>query len=283
VRLQEFIGKVGDTRLFRRKALVTLPPTLAQGERFPYGPFRFRSQIPRGSEYMVLAASDLTNWLPIAKGATNSDVLEYLDSDASKFSHRFYRLIIGEVSSANVLGFASITLPPGFSLIANPLDGASNNVAEMFKGWPEGTTLSKFDTRMFKLGDNGVKNGKWTNPSEKLLPGEGAIFFNPTQDYKSHAFVGDVLQGHLSVPVPSGFSMRSSLMPLPGNLADDLKFPISDGDVIHIFDRDRQRYVLHPFDGGKWTAGPPVLSVGESFWVAKTSAGNWTRNFSVEG
>ncbi len=63
---------------------------------------------------------------------------------------------------------------------------------------------------------------------------------------------------------------------------DDLHFPIADGDVIHIFDRDGQKYVLHLYEGGKWTSGPPILSVGESFWVAKTEPGNWIRNFVVE-
>ena len=72
-------------------------------------------------------------------------------------------------------------------------------------------------------------------------------------------------------------------MPQPGNLADDLHFPIANGDVIHIFDREGQKYVLHPYEDGKWTAGQPVLSVGESFWVAKTDPGNWIRNFVIEG
>ena len=190
-------------------------------------------------------------------------------------------MLAGDVLSLNVIGYASVTLPPGFSMIANPLDGPSNSVGEMFKGWPDGTTLNKFDTRFFRLAENEIKFGKWTNPGEKLLPGEGAIFFNPTSDYKSHSFVGEVMQGNLSIPIPSGFSIRSSLLPLAGSL-EELDFPISDGDVIHVFDRDRQTYVLYPYEGGKWTTGQPALSVGESFWVAKTSPGNWTQNFSAK-
>jgi hypothetical protein len=60
-----------------------------------------------------------------------------------------------------------------------------------------------------------------------------------------------------------------------------LGFPITDGDVIHLFDRDKQKYVLYPYEGGKWTAGTPVVGVAESFWVAKTSPGNWTRDISI--
>ena len=115
------------------------------------------------------------------------------------------------------------------------------------------------------------------------MPGEGAIFFNPTSDYKSVSFAGEVLQGHLSVPVPGGFSIRSSLIPQPGNLADDLRFPIANGDVIHLFDREQQKYLLHPFEEDKWTAGPPIIGVGEAFWVAKTDPGNWIRSVNSDG
>ena len=114
------------------------------------------------------------------------------------------------------------------------------------------------------------------------MHGEGAIFFNPTSDYKTASFTGEVIQGQLAVPIPAGFSVRSSLVPQPGNLLDDLNFPVTNGDVIHIFDRERQKYVLHPYEDGKWTAGPPIVGVGESFWVAKTEPGNWIRNFKIE-
>lgn len=52
--------------------------------------------------------------------------------------------------------------------------------------------------------------------------------------------------------------------------------------MIHLFDRDRQKYLLYPFENGKWTEGTPVTSVGESFWVAKTEPGNWNRSVTIE-
>jgi hypothetical protein len=207
--------------------------------------------------------------------------MECVDSEAFKFGHRFYRLQIGDSFSANVIGYASVSLPPGFSIIANPFE-SPNTVADTFKDWPDNTTLNKFDARQFRLVENAVKEGKWINPSERLVPGEGAIFFNPTLDYKSVNFVGQVMFGKLTSPIPAGFSLRSSLVPRPGNLVDDLEFPISDGDVVHLFDRDAQKYVLHPYEAGKWTAGAPVLAVGEAFWVAKKEPGNWIRSFVID-
>jgi hypothetical protein len=256
-------------------------PRLIDAFRFPYGPFKFRTHLPKGADYSIAASSDFTNWKTIASGTGSGDIVDYVDSEAFKYSYRFYRLFANEVPSANVVAYVSMTLPPGFTMLANPLDAPSNAVSELFKDWPDGTTLNKFDTRFFRLDDNAVKHGKWVNSAEKLMPGEGAILFNPTSDYRSINFVGELMQGNLSIPIPAGFSIRSSPIPKSGHLQDDLGFPISDGDVIHLFDRDRQKYVLHPYENGKWTEGPPVLGIGESFWVAKTEPGNWTRSLFV--
>jgi hypothetical protein len=276
-----FLKRIGSSVGSRRSRDPVAPPVLGPAVRFPYGPFQFKIKAGKGVQFEVHATTDLKSWHPIAAETSGAEVFDYVDSDASKFSYRFYRLLAGEVYSANVIGYATITLPPGFSMIANPFDAPSNTVSELFKELPEGTTLNKFDTRFFRLNENSFKNGRWTNPSETLVPGEGAILFNPTSDYKLLSFVGDLMQGQLSLPIPGGFSIRSSLVPQPGRIHTDLGFPIAEGDVIHLFDRDRQKYVLYPYDPDKWAANPPVLSVCEAFWVAKTLPGNWVRNFSL--
>jgi hypothetical protein len=220
----------------------------------------------------------LENWSPVLNGIATGEVTSYADGHASRFSYRFYRLLAGQAQCSNVLGYISMTLPPGFSMISNPLDAPTNTIGKVFKDWPDGTTLNKFDTQLFRLVENAVRFSQWTNPSEILMPGEGAIFFNPTSDYRSVCFTGGIPQKDLSIPIPAGFSMRSSPVPQPGSLAEDLEFPIADGDVVHLFDRDKQQYVLHPYENGKWTAGTPMISVGEAFWIAKTEPGTWTRN-----
>jgi hypothetical protein len=282
VRIMQKIG--GRAALFaRRKNEQVAPPALREAARFPYGPFQFKTQLPKGTAYTIQACTDLKTWNTILEGVASEATIDCVDSEAHEFSYRFYRLVAGEVASLNVIGYVSTTLPPGFSMIANPLDAPNNTVAEMLKGWPDGATFSKFDTRFFKLAENTVKGGKWTNPGERLGPGEGGIFFNPTEDYKSLSFAGEVRQGNLSVPIPAGFSIRSSLVPLPGSLHEDLGFPIADGDVIHLFDRERQKYVLHPYEEGQWKAATPFVGVGESFWVAKAEPGNWEREFVIAG
>lgn len=257
------------------------PPVLREPERFPYGPFRWKSQLPAGTPFSVVASPNLRTWVPVFQGQAQEAPIEYIDSEAPKFPCRFYRLLTGEVPSENVIGYASISLPPGFSMIANPFD-SPGTIGDLFKNWPEGTSYNRFDTREFRLVENQVKAGKWVNPQEKLPRGAGGIFFNPTSDYKMASFVGDVCQGNLSAPIPSGFSLRGSLVPQAGGLVEDLGFPITDGDVIHLFDRERQKYNLHPYTDGKWPAGQPLLGVGEAFWVAKTESRNWTQTLVIE-
>lgn len=258
-------------------------PILGPVVRFPYGAFQLKARITKGVAFQIEATTDLEHWQTIANETDAAETIEYVDSDASKFSHRYYRIKVGGVYSANVMGYAAVTLAPGFSMIANPFDAPNNSVSELLKDLPDGTRINRFDTRFFKLTENFFKGGSWTNPSEKLVPGEGAILLNPTPDYKVLSFVGTVMQGNLSIPIAGGFSVRSSLVPQAGRLHADLGFPIAEGDVIHLYDRDRQKYVLYPYDPVAWNTNPPVVSVGESFWVAKTSPGNWTRNISLSG
>jgi len=185
------------------------------------------------------------------------------------------------VLSANAVGYATINVPPGYSMIANPLQARPNTVSAILPGMPDGTALNKFDTRLFKLTENTVKGGRWINANETLSPGEGAIFFNPTADFKHINFVGEVMQGNLLLPIAAGFSVRSSQLPKPGRLHADLGFPISDGDVVHLFDRDRQKYVIYEYEPKKWESNPPVVGVGESFWIGKTKPGNWVQKLVI--
>ena len=259
---------------FGRCAEPVIAPTLSGAVRFPYGPFQFTTRLPPGAHYELQASTNLHIWTAIAKATAAVGTFDYVDSEACKHSWRFYRVVANGVLSDNVIGYATTTLPPGFSLVANPLRTANSSVAELFKGWPDGTTLNTFDPRLLRFSLNSVEHGRWVKPDERLAPGEGAFFFNPTEDYKSHSFVGTLLLGNLSKPIHKGLSLCGSLVPQPGQLHEDLHFPVSEGDVIHLFDRDRQQYVLHPWTDGKWQNGAPILSVGEAFWVAKTSASN---------
>ena len=282
---KNIFGSVGQsiTGFFGRKSkAVAAAARLSSAARFPYGPFQFKFQIAKGVSYEILASSNLEVWQPISAEKATGESVDYVDSDASKFSHRFYRVLTDTVCSDNVIGYASLNVPPGFSMIANPLHAPSDAVSAILPDLPDDTALNKFDTHLFKLTDNAVKNGKWINPDETLSPGEGAIFLNPTSDFKNINFVGEVLQGNLLLPIATGFSIHSSQIPKPGRLHADLSFPIHEGDVVHLFDRDHQKYVIYEYDRNKWDSNPPIVGVGEAFWIGKTTPGNWVQNLVIK-
>src|SRR5687767_15075413 len=133
--------------------------------RVLHGPFQFQIRLLKGTAYEVQVSTDLVTWVGIAKETAPENIFDYVDSDASKFGFRFYRVIVNGVASDVVLGFATVTVPPGFSMIANPLNGPNNSVAGLFPKMSDGTMLHKFDTLMFRLNENEVKFGKWINPS----------------------------------------------------------------------------------------------------------------------
>src|SRR5436309_3122909 len=115
------------------------PPLLGPGVRFPYGAFQFKIRVAKGAAFEIQASTDMKNWRMIAEDTSVEETLEYVDSEAPKFSYRFYRVMAGSVQSANVFGFATAMLAPGFSMIANPFDALSNSVSELFKDLPDGT------------------------------------------------------------------------------------------------------------------------------------------------
>ncbi|PYK59162.1 MAG: hypothetical protein DME21_13820 [Verrucomicrobia bacterium] len=261
---KNFLGSVGEsiTGLFGKKSKLAAlaPPHLHSGVRFPYGPFQFKFQIPKGASYEIQVSSNLQNWQAVSAGKSGGEPVDYVDSEASKFSYRFYRLLAEAIFSDNVVGYVTINVPPGYSMIANPLQAPPNTVSSILPDAPEGTTINKFDTRLFKLTENAVMDGKWININ----------------------FTGEVMQGNLLLPIAAGFSVRSSQIPKPGRLHSDLGFPISEGDVIHLFDRDRQNYVIYEYDPKKWDSNPPIVGVGEAFWIGKTKPGNWVQNLIIK-
>src|ERR1019366_7868991 len=209
MKLDTFMRRIGisGASLEGKTVPQSAPPVLKDAVRQPNGTFQFKAQLAKGTPFVVQSSIDTENWSPLLNGVSTGELTSYADGQASRFNYRFYRLLAGHTQASNVLGYVSTTLPSGFSMIANPLESPINTVDKVFKDWPDGTTLNKFDTQLFRLAENEVKSSQWTNPSESLMPGEGAIFFNPTSDYRSVCFMGEIPPPDVSIPIPSGFSM----------------------------------------------------------------------------
>ncbi len=187
---------------------------------------------------------------------------------------------MAQVYSVNAVGYINLSIPAGFSLIANQLDaGTGNNiVSKLFTTLPDGTTLYKFSGGAYIINGYSADAG-WDLPNMTLAPGEGTWIRNPGTAAISVTFVGNVPQGTLTTPVPAGFSIISSQVPQSAQLDTVLGFPVVDGDTVYFYRTGK--YVIDPYSADAGWDTPPIPNVGESFWVRTVVAKTWTRTFSV--
>jgi len=191
------------------------------------------------------------------------------------------------VYSVNAVGFVNTVLPSGFSMISNPLNGATNTITALFQGAPvpNGSKVYKFNPGTGGFAANSFLFGNWSDTTMTLLPGEGVFFKNNGVAF-TNTFVGNVPAGALTNAIPSGFSIVSSQVPQQGLVDTDLLFPAANGDALFFFNNGTGNYDRYGFLFGSW-AGPggsttaPLVAVGQAFWVKKSVAVNWVRTFSI--
>ena len=193
--------------------------------------------------------------------------------------------------SRNPYGFVKVSVPPGTSMIANPLNTATNTLAGIIPNPPDGTMFYKWTTNwcisVFEVGSG------WTLDLP-LLPGEGGIIVNPTSEPFTVTFIGEVLQGHLAKSVPSGYSIYGSLVPQAGGLTSLLGFGPEDGlatgDKALRWVNLRDDYVHSTYNTTNgWSRTDPTPTklieprpeVAEAFWINALGARIWSRNFQV--
>jgi hypothetical protein len=204
---------------------------------------------------------------------------------------------MAQVYSVNMVGYINQSVPVGFSMIANHLNGSPDNkVTTLLPTPPNRTAIFKFDR-----GTGGYISitylGGWEGDDLDMTlgPGEGA--FMSSDVAFTATFVGEV-QLSSALPIQTGFQIISSVLPqslaLDG-LANDgsatppagLGFPVQNGDEVYQFNAATGGYISDSFLGGAWEGdsegAAPVPDVGESFWVNRrlAAAGTWNRNFVV--
>jgi hypothetical protein len=180
------------------------------------------------------------------------------------------------------VGYADVSMPSGFSMIANPYNAVDNRVSGVLAGMPNGTELHKFNevTDQYYDVNTYVTGSGWTDTNMTLAPGEGTVIDLPSSTTVS--FVGECQQGYLVNPVTSGMAMRSARAPVAGPVAAGLGAPVLEGDiVIRMVSGSYQHYGYH---NGLWInsgqqVSEPAINIGESFWMKKP--GDWQQISSV--
>ena len=279
-RLQTTIESV--TRLFRRSSEAPTAPRLSNPVRYPFGEFEFVLQASGGGEVELQTSRDFKQWDALDKATVGRKPVTISDKKASNDQRLFYRAVSGSFVS-NVIGFVAFEVPPGHSIITNPLPTAANHVESLFPGVPDDTALNKFNLVTFSLDKNKFTRGKWEHPTQSLLPGEGALIYNPTDTPWTARLVGEVSGEEQKMHIHAGTSLRASFLPLTGRLDTDLGFPVQPGDVISLYSNRHDKYVEFRYTENGWAGEAPFLRLGEAFWVAKNTSAVWKQKMGETG
>lgn len=188
------------------------------------------------------------------------------------------------VYSVNAVGYINVTVPQGFSLIANQLNTTNNSIASLFPVVPGGTQIFKYSNGVgftaYTFDD--LDNAWLPNGNATLNLGEGAFIKNNSASPFTLTFVGEVAVGSLTNSTPAGFSIQSSKVPLSGRVDTVLQLPGVAGDQVLKY-VNGSGYVVSTFDDldNTWLPSVPTIGVGEAFFLKKQSAGQWVRSFTV--
>jgi hypothetical protein len=203
------------------------------------------------------------------------------------------------VYSVNAVGYVNVALPAGFSLVSNPLDaGAGNNTVEKLfapanvsPSLPNNSKVYIFDnpTGQFITVTFSPLSHAWSPAGAagagiEITPGNGVFFGNPSASPITVTFVGQVMQGNLSNPIPLGFSIKANQVPqaVAPNAAG-VGYPGENNDKLYTLNAQGSydTYTFSPLSHA-WNPALPVIPVGTAFYAYRaTSAGTWNRTFSV--
>jgi hypothetical protein len=182
-----------------------------------------------------------------------------------------------QVYSVNAVGYVNYNIPNGFSLIANPLNTTNNTIGYLLQNVPNFCNFlswngTGFDTATYIF-------GAWDHPEYSLKPGEGG-FINTDTPF-TITWVGEVMQGSLTNDIPSGFSVRASMVPQAGGVTSVLGLTqLGTFDNLQKWNgTGYDTYTVLP--GGGWDPSEPTFNVGEAFFLNTGGSASWTRTFSV--
>lgn len=206
---------------------------------------------------------------------------------------------MAQVYSVNAVGYVNVTIPivgnPCYAILANPLNGTNNNIATVLPNVPSGTQLLRFNSLTGNFMDPetfyGLPGLAWDPGTANLNPGEAfflvldpAVSPNPT----TVTFVGEVSQGNLTNNIPTGYSLRSSIVPQSGALQTVLGFSPVSGDQVFQWNNALTPpaydiYTYYGLPGLLWDPSEPNLQVGQGAFIfnASGAAYTWGRSFSV--
>jgi len=201
------------------------------------------------------------------------------------------------VYSLNIVGYATLNIPAGYSLLANPLSaGATNGANEIMPIIDNEIILTWSGTKFTQTGyDSGFggrvgADGTTASVPPSLPPGQGFFFFSPSAT--NITFVGQVVPNPSStntIALKAGYNLVGSA--IPATVAQitnaPIKLPVIDNMIILAWDASKQKYAQTGFDSGfgGWVGADgttpsvaPPYAIGQGFFLFTPSAASWSQS-----
>jgi hypothetical protein len=192
------------------------------------------------------------------------------------------------VYSLNIVGYATVTINPGYNLMANPLSAGTRNGADEIMPILDGEVILTWNGKGYDYTGYDSGFGGWVDANNNaaqppsLPPGKGFFFLNPLAA-TNVTFVGQVVPGPSStnnIPLPAGYSLIGSALPasVPSITNAPVSLPVIDGMVILTW--SGKNYIYTGFDSGfgGWVDAnnnattPPAYKIGQGFFFLNNSA-----------
>jgi len=203
------------------------------------------------------------------------------------------------VYSLNIVGYATVTIKPGYNLLANPLSAGATNGANEIMPIQDGELILTWTGTKYNQVGYDSSFGGWVgadgqtkaNPPS-LPPGTGFFFYNPLTAATNVTFVGQVVPGPSStntLTLTPGYNLIGS--PLPATVAQitngPVNLPVIDGMLI--LEWTGTKYAQTGFDSsfGGWvgadgqtaaTAPPYAIGQGFFFYNPLTTSAAWKQS-----
>jgi hypothetical protein len=217
--------------------------------------------------------------------------------------------LMAQVYSLNAVGYINVTIPPGFSIIADQLYATNQSTPQFISPLLDTQLLdgNHIGVTFFKFNPAGggtytivnVTPTGWGAPSGipatsiSLNPGEGCYIYNPLPTF-TLTFVGQVPQGTtLTNTLQPGFNMVSSIVPQQAAIDTVLGLTPTIGDTIFLYNVSASSYDIMNWTPTGWqtVVGPeptgtaPSPAVGAGFFyyanIANGTTEVWNRSFQV--
>jgi hypothetical protein len=211
--------------------------------------------------------------------------------------------LMAQVYSVNVVGYINVTIPPGFSIVADQLYANGQGTPQYLSPLLDsqiGTdgTAPLANCVIYKYIAGTTSGSPWSTfvpdpfntpiPWDQaanlatLNPGEAVFIHSFNTTNFSITFVGTVPQGNnlTNTAIAHGFSLASSIIPQAGRLDVDLGFPEVDNDTVYIYNPstdphpgyvswvgDQFNLPAAPWDASAgYEPANPTVAVGQGFF-----------------